>query len=81
MLKALRALALACAESGFGDAPLGPAEADALAKLEQPPAPFPGFATSLREIAAGQLPSIPSGLPRELEQLLEETIRGLRERS
>ncbi len=79
MLKALQALTLACAQAGFGDGNLGPAEEESLAQLEQLPAPFPGFAAFLRQIAAGQLPPIPSGLPAELGQLLEAMAQAIRQ--
>ena len=71
MLKALQALTIACAQAGFGDGDLGPAEEEALAQLDQFPAPFPEFAAFLRQLAAGQLPPIPDGLPAELRQWLE----------
>ena len=79
MLKALQALALACAQAGFGDGNLGPAEEEALAQVEQLPVPFPSFAGCLRQIAAGQLPPIPSDLPTELKQLLEPVAQAIRQ--
>ena len=79
MLKALQVLTLACAQAGFGDGTLGPAEEEGLAQVEQLPAPFPGFAAFLRHIAAGQLPPIPNGLPAELRQVLEGVAQAIRE--
>lgn len=81
MLKALQALTVACAQAGFGDGALSPAEEEALAQLDGFPAPFPAFAAFLRQIAAGQLPPIPNGLPAELRQWLEELVRAIQESS
>ena len=78
-LKALQALAVHCAQSGFGDGNLGPAEEEGLAQLEQFPAPFPGFAAFLRQVAAGRLPPIPGDLPRELEQMLKAIVQAIRQ--
>jgi tetratricopeptide (TPR) repeat protein len=77
MLQALQALALACAQAGFGDGSLGPAEEEALAQLEGFPAPFPGLAAFLRQIAAGQVAPIPGGLPGELQTWLEELVEAI----
>jgi tetratricopeptide (TPR) repeat protein len=74
MLKALQALAVACAQAGFGDASLGSAEEEALARLDGFPDPFPGFAAFLREIAAGRWALIPDGLPVELREWLEGVV-------
>lgn len=81
MLGALQALALACAQAGFGDGDLGPAEEEALARVGQLPAPFPDFAAFLRQIAAGQLPPIPEGLPAELRRWLEGLAQAIRNAS
>jgi hypothetical protein len=75
MLKALQALTVACAQAGFGDGSLGPAEEKALAQLDGLPTPFPAFAAFLRQIAAGQLAAIPGGLPDELREWLEELMQ------
>jgi hypothetical protein len=78
MLKTLQALSLACAQAGFDDGGLGPAEEEALAQLGELPAPFPDFAAFLRQIAAGQVAPIPDGLPAELRQWLEELVQAIR---
>ncbi len=77
MLEALQALTLACAQAGFGDGGLGPGEEEALAQLDGLPAQFPDFAAFLRQIAAGELPPIPNGLPVELRQWLEELVQAI----
>jgi hypothetical protein len=77
MLQAFQALAFACAQAGFGDGGLGPSEEEALAFLEGSPAPFLDFAAFLRQIAAGQLPATPSGLPDELREWLEELVEAI----
>jgi tetratricopeptide (TPR) repeat protein len=77
MLQALQALTLACAQAGFGDGSLGPAEEEALAQIEGLPAPFPDFAAFLRQIAAGQVALIPGGLPGELQTWLEELVEAI----
>lgn len=79
MFKALQALTVACAQAGFGDGSLGPDVEEALAQLDGAPAPFPAFAAFLRQIAAGQLPPIPGGLPGELREMLEEIMEAIRE--
>ena len=75
MLQALQALTIACAQAGFGDAPLGSAEEEALAQLDGMPAPFPGLSTALRQLAAGRVPAIPAALPAELQQLLASIVQ------
>ncbi|HSJ75114.1 MAG TPA: hypothetical protein VK899_02855 [Gemmatimonadales bacterium] len=80
MLKAaLQALTLTCAQAGFGDGSFSPTEEDALAHLDGLPAPFPDFVAFLRQIAAGQLPPIPGGLPEELREWVEELVAEIRE--
>lgn len=73
----LQTLTLACAQAGFADADLHPATENGLAQLERAPAPFPDFVAALRQLAAGELPSIPSSLPPELRQLLEDVIQAI----
>ena len=79
MLKALQALTVTCAQAGFGDGTLGPDAEEALAQLDQGPAPFPEFSAFLRQLAAGQLPPLPQGLPAELRQWLEELTQAIRD--
>jgi tetratricopeptide (TPR) repeat protein len=79
MLKALARLTLVCARAGFGGETLGPAEEEALAKLDGGPAPFPAFAAHLRRLAAGELAPIPSGLPQELHEMLDQLHKAIRE--
>ncbi len=74
MLRGLQALTIACAQAGAGEGTLGPAEEEALAQLEQAPAPNPAFAGFLRDLAAGRPTSIPEGLPKELGEWLEEAF-------
>ena len=81
MLKVLTQLTLACARAGFGDAPLGPEVEEALATLDGYPAPFPDFTAHLRHLAAGELPPIPPGLPKELHDLLSEIRTAIRAQS
>jgi tetratricopeptide (TPR) repeat protein len=76
MLQGLQRLTLACAQAGFGDGSIGPAEEEALAQVEGLPAPFPGYAAFLRQIAAGQVASIPDGLPGELREWVEAIREG-----
>ncbi len=79
MLLALQALTVTCAQAGFGEGTLGPDEEEALAQLDQGRAPFPEFAAFLRQLAAGQLPTIPHGLPAELRQWLEALTQSIRD--
>ncbi len=79
ILKALQALTLACAQAGFGGGSIGPAEEEALAQVDGLPAPFPAFAGFLRKLAAGELPPVPSDLPAELGQWLEELVQTIRQ--
>jgi tetratricopeptide (TPR) repeat protein len=81
MLKILQALTVACVQAGFGDGALGPGEEDALAQIDQLPAPFPDLAAFLRGLAAGQLLPIPGGLPADLGQWLEGLVRAIRDAS
>ena len=48
-------------------------------QLDNYPAPFPEFAAFLRQLAAGQLPPIPHGLPAELGQWLEDFAQAIRD--
>lgn len=79
MLKALQQLAVACARSGFGDTELDPGAEEALATLDGNAAPMPDFVACLRQLAAGQLPPIPTSLPAELRQILEPLAQAIRE--
>jgi len=79
MLRALQQLARACAQAGFAKAELAPDAEEALATLAGYPAPFPDFVAHLRQLAAGQLPAIPSSLPAELRQILEALEQAIRE--
>lgn len=79
MLKALEALTFACAQAGFGNTELHPGAENDLAQLDQLPAPFPDFAASLRQVADGQLPAIPSTLPTELRQMLVEITQAIQQ--
>ncbi len=78
MLKALEALAIACAQSGFSSDVLRPDAEEALATLGRSPVPFPEFAAFLRQLAAGQLPPVPVSLPPELRNLLEPLAQAIR---
>jgi tetratricopeptide (TPR) repeat protein len=81
MLKALTRLTSACARSGFGGETLGPTEEEFLAKLDGAPAPYPAFAAHLRRLAGRELDPIPSGLPPELHEILEQVHKAIREAS
>ncbi|HEX3529486.1 MAG TPA: tetratricopeptide repeat protein [Thermoanaerobaculia bacterium] len=74
MLQALQRLTLACAQAGFGEDGLGPGEEEVLAQLAGGPAPFPDLAGFLRRIAAGEVPPVPEGLPRELGEWVEAVV-------
>ncbi len=79
MPQALDRLATACAQAGFSGQPLGPAEQEALAKLDSFAAPFPAFSTALRHLAAGQIPTVPTTLPAELQHLLTAILTTIRQ--
>jgi hypothetical protein len=78
-LNALAQLTMAGARSGFADETLGPAEEETLATLDGFAAPFPAFAANLRRLAAGELAPIPSGLPKELHEILDQMHKAIRE--
>ncbi|MGO9022224.1 MAG: tetratricopeptide repeat protein [Syntrophobacteraceae bacterium] len=78
MIQDLQRLTHACARAGFGDGAIGPAEEEAMAQLDQGPAPFPGFAACLRCLVAGELPAVPTGLPIELREMLESLVQDIR---
>lgn len=80
MLQALQRLTLACAQAGFGDGDFGSAEEEALTKLGEQSAPFPEFAAFLRQIAAGEVPPIPEGLPEELREWVEGLVEEIKAR-
>jgi hypothetical protein len=79
MVQALQQLAIACAHAGFGDARTRPGRNEALAKLDGYPVPFPDFVAYLRQLAASQLPPIPTSLPAELREFLEPLAQAIRE--
>ena len=65
--------------AGLADADGTKLGVEALARLDQAPAPFPEFAAFLRQLAAGQLSPIPQDLPAELRQWLEELTQAIRD--
>jgi hypothetical protein len=81
MLKGLQALTIACVQAGFGDGDFGPDLEEALTQLAQLPNPFPDYAAFLHQIAQGQLPPIPDGLPGELWEWLEGLVQEIRKAS
>ncbi len=78
VLQALQSLTLACARAGFGQDELGPGEVETLAQLTGGAAPFPEFAGFLRQLAAGEVPTVPGGLPGELRDWLEGLVAEIR---
>jgi len=78
-LKVLKGLTIACAMAGFGGKPIGPNEQEALSTIEGWPPPLPEFATALRSLTAGQIPSVPESLPAELREILSDIIAQIRQ--
>ena len=78
-LKSLQILTLTCAHAGFGDGKLGADNEEALAQLDEAPAPFCDLAAFLRQLAGGELPPVPHGLPDELAETLEKVIEAIRD--
>lgn len=81
MHRVLQALTLACAQAGFGGGDFGSAEEEELAQLAKLSSPFPDYGAFLRQIAQGELPPIPSGLPGELREWVEELVQEIRKAS
>jgi hypothetical protein len=79
MLNALAQLTLACARAGFGGETLGPDAEESLAELDGSPAPFPAYTAHLRRLAAHEIGPIPSGLPKELHEILDQIHKAIRE--
>ncbi len=79
LVNTLTQLTLACARAGFGGETLGPDAEESLATLDGYPAPFPAFAAHLRRLAARELAPIPSGLPEELHEILDQIHKAIRE--
>jgi hypothetical protein len=79
MLKALAQLTSACARAGFGGETLDAGAEEAFATLDGYPAPMPAFTAHLRHLAAGELTPIPSGLPKELQEILDQIHKAIRE--
>jgi hypothetical protein len=80
-LRALEALILACARTGFGGETLDPAVEENLAQMDAAANPFPAFSGVLRQLAGGHIPPVPAGLPKELHELLHNIIQAIREPS
>ncbi|HEY2294901.1 MAG TPA: hypothetical protein VGM86_29710 [Thermoanaerobaculia bacterium] len=78
LFKALQALTLACAKAGFEDGGFGPEGDEALGQMAELPVPFSGYVAFLRQIAQGQLPPIPNGLPGEFRQWVEVLVQEIR---
>lgn len=81
LLQALQSLTMACARAGFGGETLDPGAEEALAKLDGFDAPLPDFSASLRRLAAGEFPSIPANLPRELHEILDGITKAIRDQT
>jgi tetratricopeptide (TPR) repeat protein len=79
MMNALAQLTMACARAGFGGETLGPDKEEALVTLDGYPAPFPAFAAHIRRLAARDIGPIPSGLPKELHEMLDRIHEAIRE--
>jgi tetratricopeptide (TPR) repeat protein len=79
MVSALTQLTLACVKAGFGGVTLGPDMEESLASIEGAPAPFPAFAAHLRQLANGELAPIPTGLLRELHEVLDQIHKAIKE--
>ncbi|HEX7677181.1 MAG TPA: tetratricopeptide repeat protein, partial [Thermoanaerobaculia bacterium] len=82
LLQDIRALSMACARAGFGQEQpeqLSPGEESDLAQIEQLAAPLSDIAPFLRRIAAGEIPSPPTTLPAELQELFTQLIDAIRE--
>jgi hypothetical protein len=79
MLRALQQLAIVCARADFGGEPLDPGVEESLARLDGYAVPFPAFATALRDLAAGRLPSVPTYWPTELQTILENINQAVRD--
>jgi tetratricopeptide (TPR) repeat protein len=81
-LQAIQALSIACATAGFAQgqpAQLDPDVESTLAQIEQLPPPLSDIAPFLRRLAAGEIPSLPTALPTELQQLFAQLIDTIRE--
>ena len=78
-LQTIAALAETCARAGVDGSELGPQEEAAIAQVEGQPAPMDALAPFLRELAAGETPSVPSGLPEELGEGLGQLVEAVRE--
>jgi tetratricopeptide (TPR) repeat protein len=78
IFKALQALTRACAKAGFEDGGFGPDGEEELARLAELPVPFSDYGAFLRQLAQGQLPPIPNGLPDELREWVEGLVQEIR---
>ena len=79
LVKAILALAMDCARAGVDGSDLNPQAESVIAKLEQADPPLNSLSPFLRTLAAGQLPSVPPGLPEELSKMLAELMDAVRE--
>jgi hypothetical protein len=50
-----------------------------LVTLDRHSGPFPAFATALRDLAAGRIPSVPMNWPTELQTILENINQAIRD--
>jgi len=80
LVQGIQALSMACARTGVEENhDLGPQEEAALAQVEGLPAPLCDIAPFLRRLAAGEIPSPPTGLPGELAEFFAHLVDALRE--
>lgn len=78
-VQALLTLAAACARSGLEGADLPPDAESTLAQLDELPPPLRSLSGTYRALAAGEVPSLPSGLPAALEEGLKELLAAVAE--
>ncbi len=79
LLQAIQGIAIACAQAGVDQRELEPGAEAMLSQMAALPSPLADLAGFLRRLSVGDLLPVPSDLPAEISQLLEQILAAVRE--
>lgn len=77
--QAIVALAVACAQAGLNQEPLGAREEEAIATMERWPPPLNALPAFLRALSRREVPTVPPCLPGPLADALGQLLAAIRE--
>jgi hypothetical protein len=79
LLQAIQGIAITCAQAGVKKRELEPEAEAMLTQMAALPAPLTDLAGFLRRLSTGELSPVPSGLPADINQFLEQVPEAVRE--